>query len=65
MATVEELVERYRTDEAFRKEVEALTADGKLSPGDLLAFAGKYGVKLSLADIPKYMRKARELGFIR
>ena len=65
MATVEELVEQYKTDETLRREVAEITADGKLSVADFLAFARKHDVKIALTDIPKYMKKARELGFIK
>lgn len=65
MATVEELVQRYQTDKAFQDEVHAITAKGKLSVADFLAFAKKHNVKISLTDIPKYMKQAKELGFIK
>ena len=65
MATVEELVEQYQTDKALQDEVAAIVADGKVSVAEFMAFAKKHDVKISLADVPKYMAKAKELGFIK
>ena len=65
MATVEELVRQYQTDETLQKEVAEILADGKVTAREFLAFAKKHDVDVSLADIPKYMEKAKELGFIK
>ena len=65
MATVEDLIKRYQTDESFRKEVADVLADGKVTPMDFMNFAKKHGVKVSLADIPKYLKQAKELGLIK
>ncbi len=65
MATVEELVQQYQTDKALQDEVAAITADGKITISEFIAFAKKHDVKISLTDIPKYMEQAKQLGFIK
>lgn len=65
MATVEELVHQYQTDKALQDEVAAITADGKVTISEFIAFAKKHDVKISLSDIPKYMEQAKQLGFIK
>ncbi|MBQ6333269.1 MAG: hypothetical protein IJI34_10985 [Clostridia bacterium] len=65
MATVEELVQQYQTDKALQDEVAAITADGKVTISEFIAFAKKHDVKISLSDIPKYMEQAKQLGFIK
>lgn len=65
MATVQELVEQYQKDEALQKEVADILADGKISINEFLSFAKKHNVNISLADMPKYMEQAKQLGFIK
>ena len=65
MATVEELIRRYPTDKALQKEVAEILSDGKISPAEFMRFAKKHGVKVSLADIPKYMEQAKKAGLIK
>lgn len=65
MATVEDLIKQYETDPELRKEVEEVLKDGKITATEFMAFAKKHGVKVSLADIPKYLNKAKELGLIK
>ena len=65
MATVAELVKQYETDEALRREVAGILADGKVTMNEFVAFAKKHGVEISLSDLPKYAEQARKLGFIR
>ena len=65
MATVEELIEQYQTDKQLQKEVADIVADGKISMGEFMGFAKKHGVKISMADLPKYVEQAKELGFIK
>ena len=61
MATVEELVEQYQTDPALQKEVADILKDGKVSAAEFMSFAKWHGVKVSLADIPKYLEQAKQL----
>ena len=42
MATVEELVQQYKTDTALQNEVAAILADGKVSISEFMAFAKKH-----------------------
>ena len=63
MATVDELVKQYETDEKLQKEVADIVADGKITI--IMHFARKHNVKVSLEDLPKYTEQARKLGFIK
>ena len=65
MATVDELVKQYETDEALQKEVADILADGKITMMEFLTFVNKHDVKVSSADLPKYREQARKLGFIK
>jgi len=65
MATVEELVQQYMTDEALQKEVKDILADGKVSMMEFLAFAKKHDVSVSLDELPKYLEQAKKLGFMK
>ncbi len=65
MATVEELVQQYQTDKALQDEVAAILADGKITISEFLTFARKHDVDISLADLPKYVEQAKQLGFIK
>ena len=65
MATVEDLVKQYETDEALQKEVSDIIADGKISIKEFLTFAKKHDVEVSLQDLPKYAAEAKKLGFIK
>ena len=65
MATVEELIKQYETDEALQKEVADIIADGKISIKEFMTFAKKHNVEVSLQDLPKYAAEAKKLGFIK
>ena len=65
MASVEELVKQYETDEALQKEVADIVADGKIPIMEFVTFAKKHNVKVSLDELPKYTEQARNLGFIK
>ncbi len=65
MATVDELVKQYNTDPALQKEVKDILADGKVSLNEFHTFCKKHDVDISLADLPKYMAQAKQLGFIK
>lgn len=65
MATVEELVKQYETDEELQKEVADILADGKVSMQEFFSFVKKHDVDVSLADLPKYMEEAKKLGFVK
>lgn len=65
MATVEELIARYQTDEKLQKEVADILADGKVSASEFLKFIKKHNVNVSLADLPNYLEQAKKLGFIK
>jgi hypothetical protein len=65
MATVEELVKQYETDETLQKEVADIVADGKISFQEFVTFARKHSVNVSPADLPKYSSMAKKLGFMK
>ena len=65
MATVDELVKQYETDEALQKEVADILADGKSTIMEFMHFAKKHDVKVSVEDLPKYREQAKKLGFIK
>lgn len=65
MATVEELIARYQTDEKLQKEVADILADGKVSVSEFLKFVKKHNVDVNLADLPNYLEQAKKLGFIK
>ena len=65
MATVDELVKQYETDEALQKEVADILADGKITIMEFMHFAKKHDVKVSVEDLPQYREQAKKLGFIK
>ena len=65
MATVEELVKQYETDEALKKEVDGILADNKITLAEFMGFVKKYDVDVSLSDFPKLIEEARKAGLIK
>lgn len=65
MATVEELIEQYKTDEELKKEVDDILADGKVSITEFMSFAKKHNVDVSISDFPKYLAEAKKMGLIK
>lgn len=65
MATVEELIEQYKTDEALKKEVDEILADGKVTITEFMSFAKKHDVDVSISDFPKYLAEAKKMGIIK
>ena len=39
--------------------------DGKISASELIAFGKRHGVKVSLTEVPKYLKQLKEIGLIR
>ena len=64
MATIEELVEQYKTDPELQKEVQNILADGRITIEEFLTFAKKHKVKVSPLDLPRVIAKAKELGML-
>ena len=64
MATIEELVEQYKTDPELQKEVQDILADGHISINEFLTFAKKHEVNVSPLDLPKIIAKAKKLGML-
>ena len=65
MATVEQLINQYETDPKLQKEVADILADGKVSINEFRTFAKNHDVDISLKDLPKYMKEAKKLGFVK
>ena len=65
MATVEELIKQYETDPELRKEIEKILEDGKVTISEFMTFAKAHDVNVSLAELPEYLAKAKELGLIK
>ena len=64
MATVDELVKQYETDEALQKEVADILADGKITMMEFLTFVNRHYVNVTPADLPRLREEARKMGFI-
>jgi hypothetical protein len=65
MATVEELVKQYETDEALKKEVDGILADNKITLAEFMGFVKKHDVDVSLSDFPKLIEEAKKAGLIK
>lgn len=65
MATVEELVKQYETDEKLRKEVDGILADNKITLAEFMGFVKKHDVDVSLADFPKLIEEAKKAGLLK
>lgn len=69
MASIDELLRRYSKDEGFRtqvdRDIKAVMSRGEADMGALMALGRKYGLKISLADAPRYIALARRNGLIR
>ena len=65
MATVEELVKQYETDEDLKQEVDGILADNKITLAEFMGFVKKYDVDVSLSDFPKLIEEAKKAGLIK
>ena len=65
MATIEELVKQYETDEALKKEVDGILADNKITLSEFMGFVKKHDVDVSLSDFPKLIDEAKKAGLIK
>ena len=63
MATIDELVKQFQTDDALKKEISDVLADGKVSAQEFIAFCKKHSVEIDPTDLPKYREQAKQLGF--
>ena len=64
MATVDELLRQYETDDALKKEVAEILSDGKISVGEFLRFCKKHQVDVPLSELPKVVEKAKKHGLL-
>ena len=65
MATIEELVKQYETDEALKKEVDGILADNKITLAEFMGFVKKHDVDVSLSDFPKLIEEAKNAGLLK
>ena len=65
MATVEELLKQYETDEELKKEVDEILADQKITMGEFLGFVKEHDVEVSIKVFPEIIKQAREAGLIK
>ena len=65
MATVEELLKQYETDEELKKEVDEILADQKITLSEFMGFVRKHDVEMSLSDFPKVIQEAKNAGLIK
>ena len=65
MATIEELLQQYETDEELKAEVEQILEDQKITLGEFMGFVKKHDVEISLSDFPKIIQEARDAGLIK
>lgn len=65
MATFEELLAQYETDEALKAEVDEILADQKITIGEFMGFVKKHDVEVSLSDFPKIIQEAKDAGLIK
>ena len=64
MATIDELVKQYKTDPEFKKEVQDILADGRITVEEFMTFAQKHKVNVTLMDLPRIIAKAKALGML-
>ena len=65
MATVEELIKQYDTDEKLKAEVDEILADNKITLTEFMDFVNKHDVEVSLKDFPKIIKEAKDAGLIK
>ena len=58
MATIEELLKQYETDEALKVEVDEILAE-------FVDFINKHDVEVSLKDFHKIIKEAKAAGLIK
>lgn len=65
MATIEELLKQYETDEALKVEVDEILADQKITFTEFVDFINKHDVEVSLKDFHKIIKEAKAAGLIK
>lgn len=65
MASIEELIKQYETDESLKDEVDEILADNKITLAEFMGFVRKHEVEVSLADFPNIIKEAKEAGLIK
>ncbi|MBE6027209.1 MAG: hypothetical protein E7227_01230 [Clostridiales bacterium] len=65
MATIEELLKQYETDEALKAEVDEILADQKITFTEFVDFINKHDVEVSLKDFHKIIKEAKAAGLIK
>lgn len=65
MATIEELLKQYETDETLKAEVDEILADQKITFTEFVDFINKHDVEVSLKDFHKIIKEAKAAGLIK
>ncbi len=65
MATADELLRQYETDEKLQQEVAEILDDGKISVPEFLRFCKKHQVDVPLSELPQIVEKAKKYGFLK
>ena len=65
MATIEELLKQYETDEALKAEVDEILADQKITFTEFVDFINKHDVEVSLKDFHKIIKEAKAAGLLK
>ena len=72
MATVDELIARYKTDPEMQAEARKILADGKLNMKEAVRLFRKYKPEVPTEkllhywrNLPEYIEKARQRGIIK
>ena len=65
MATIEELLKQYETDETLKAEVDEILADQKITFTEFVEFINKHDVEVSLKDFHKIIKEAKAAGLIK
>ena len=64
MATVEELIEQYKTDPALRQEVADILADGNITLNEFFTFAANHDLSVTPFDLPFVIAEAKKRGLL-
>lgn len=65
MATVDELIEQYKTDPELKEDIDKILEDNKITVQEFFYFTKKYDLKVSVTQLPEIVKKAKQLGFIK
>ena len=64
MARANMFVNSFILERPWKQDVEYLDRMAGMTKADIMAFANKHDVAISISELPKYMEQAKQLGFI-